>query len=130
MKNKSYIDSVRVNSEIILIQYIDTETDEVCFIGEHVDVIRFLINHSGYTTYVNDKLEIINIGKFGYRHGTDCKFIDFTFDKHFVIDNPQLTVDHPELTEIIVQTTSGDFIRAEQLVIKHLLLVYPEIFKV
>lgn len=120
MENKGYISSVRIN-DLVLTQFIDLSTDSVHFEHEDTNKDLFIIDHSGYCDYIEPNTGIISkIGKFGYSN-SKCFLIKFDFNEDFLIKNP-------DIKDSSIETPTGDFIRAEKIVIEKLFKQYPVIF--
>jgi hypothetical protein len=110
---RSFIKWVKTPTAV-LFQYINLDNDSVEFVIEdETQKTVFVIDSSGYTTFINDKNEIIKIGKFGY----DSEYkVQFVFNELF--DNKIIVTDHSQ------------FIEAEQIAIVRILTEHNDYFKI
>ena len=109
----TYLSSFRINDSII-VQSIDLDNDSVSFVNKETDKVIFTMDHDCKTYYHNPSSEKKFIGKFRY---TKDYHIDFSFD--VMLQNKVQTISF----------STKDFIKAEEMFVKQMLEVYPDVFK-
>jgi hypothetical protein len=127
---KSFITTVRIDDDLVVFQWIDTVTDAVtfCYGDDPAAKPVFNMDSTCNAVFIAPNNDIVPMGRFGYKYDGERTSMNSKQSIEFVF-NTMFLMKYPEVSFKSLSFTTGDFLKAEEYLVKTLLTLYSPVFK-